>query len=652
MGQALPCLHPRPPREAGPLGRQGAEGGRGTPPRPHRCPPQGHPHRDPAGIRHPRGLDRQGGRRLPGRSHPPRQAQAHHRRAHLRGEHHERRHRPRPKARAGGAPVKERTPWHALEIEEVIRRLETDPDRGLSAEEAARRLRRYGPNTLRRVKKVAWYQVLARQFVDVLIIILLIAAAISVFIGEMGDALTILAIVVLNGILGFTQEWKAEKAIEALRRMLAPKCRVIREGKTLTLDARALVPGDIVLLAIGDRVPADLRLIEAVNLRIDESPLTGESVPVGKGTAPNLADAPLAERSAMAWMGTAVVNGRGKGVVVATGMDTEFGRIAHLTQTVGEETTHLQRKLAVLGKQLGAFSIAISAIVAAVGWWFGKPLFEMFMTGVSLAVAVVPEGLPAVVTITLALGIRAMVRRRALLRRLQAAEALGSATVICTDKTGTLTQNQMTVQRIWLPAGEVEVTGVGYDPAGHFEVEGKKIDYHRRPDLLALLETGLRCNRAQVVKDDKGWHAMGSPTEAALVVAAYKAWLSREEHPHTVTEFSFNSVRKRMTVIEHRPEGMIAYVKGAPEVILPRCSHIQVGEEIRPMTEADRKAAEAAYMKLAGQGLRTLALAQRRLPEGVPLDEEAVEWDLVLLGIVGIIDPPRPEVPGAVRRAY
>jgi len=541
--------------------------------------------------------------------------------------------------------------WHAEPAEAVVRQLQTDPGKGLTSEQARRRLKEYGPNQLQTRKRERWYQVLVRQFMDVLIAILLIAAAISFAIGETGDAVTILAIVVLNGILGFVQEWKAEKALAALAKMLAPRCKVIRDGREQEIRARLLVPGDIVLLEIGDRIPADLRLLEAVNLKADESALTGESVPVHKEVAPVAADTPLANRRCMAWMGTNITNGRGRGVVVATGMATEFGRIARLTQSIKAEPTPLQRKLAVLGKQLGIISIGISLLVAVAGWLLGKPLTEMFLTGVSLAVAVVPEGLPAVVTITLALGVRAMVRRRALLRRLQAAEALGAATVICTDKTGTLTQNEMTVRRIWLPSGEVEVTGVGYDPAGHFEVGGKKLDYRQHPDLLALLETGLVCNHASIYRDEEGWHQRGEPTEAALVVAAYKAWLSLPVKEQTLTEFSFNSARKRMTVIRREPDGRVAYVKGAPEVILERCTRILENGEERPLTEADRRAFEAAYSRMAENGLRTLALARRRLPGEIPLDEDAVEQELTLLGVVGIIDPPRPEVPAAVRTA-
>ena len=541
--------------------------------------------------------------------------------------------------------------------QDIIGHLKTDSSSGLKTDEAADRLSQFGENKLEVKKREHWYQILARQFVDVLIAILIIAAVIAFAIGEVGDAITIIAIVVLNGILGFVQEWKAEKSLEALAHMLAPHCTVVRDGHEQKIEARTLVPGDIVVLEIGDRVPADLRLIDAVNLKADESTLTGESVSVHKETRAVSADTPLAGQRCMVWMGTNITNGRARGVVTATGMNTEFGRIALLTRNIQNEATPLQRKLAVLGKQLGLLSVGISITIALTGWLMGKPLVEMFLTGVSLAVAVVPEGLPAVVTITLALGVRAMVRRRALLRRLQAAEALGAATVICTDKTGTLTQNEMTVRHIWLPTGAIEVTGTGYDPAGHFEVDGQKINYQQRPDLLALLETGLVCNHSRVEKNQQqdeyaGWHEAGEPTEAALIVAAYKAWLSTPIEEKTVTEFSFNSTRKRMTVVEHQPDkGKIAHVKGAPEVILERCSHIQEGEQIRALTESDKTSFIRAYTQMANEGLRTLALAKRTLPESISLDENDVETDLTLLGVVGIIDPPRKEVSQAITTA-
>ncbi len=541
--------------------------------------------------------------------------------------------------------------WHALRVEEVVAGLATDTRDGLASQEATSRLQVHGPNTLQTLRKTPWYTVFLRQFVDVLIIILFVAAGLSVVVGELTDAITILVIVALNGVLGFVQEWKAEKAIEALQRMLSPNCKVVRDGHEQTIEARDLVPGDIVALDTGDHVPADLRLATAVNLMVDESSLTGESVPVDKSTMPVGPETLIAERASVAWMGTAVTSGRGRGVVVATGMDTEFGRIALLTQSVDAEATPLQRKLAVLGKQLGVLSVAVSLGVVLTGWALGKPFMTMLLTGVSLAVAVVPEGLPAVVTITLALGIRGMVRRNALLRRLQAAETLGAATVICTDKTGTLTQNEMTVQRVWLPSGEINVDGVGYDPAGHFAVDGHRIDHKERADLMALLETGLFCNHGSLYNDALGWHPVGDPTEVALVVAAYKSGLRSEDRPDGEEEIPFTSSRKRMTVIEHRPEHRIAHVKGAPEVILERCKSILDGEVEREMTPSDRRAVDVAYKNMAGQGLRVLALARRVLRNGVVLDEDQVEGELTLLGTVGIADPPRREVPNAIRLA-
>ncbi len=399
--------------------------------------------------------------------------------------------------------------WHALPAAEVARRWETDPGSGLSETEAARRLARYGPNELEVVGRTAWYTVLLRQFTDILIIILVAAAAISLAVGDAADAVTILAIVLLNGGLGFAQEWQAERAMAALREMLSPRCTVRRDGRETEIETAALVPGDVVMLKIGDRVPADLRLFETLNLKIDEAALTGESLSVAKDPAPLAVDAPVAERACIAWMGTEISNGRGAGVVVATGMETEFGRIARLTQSVERETTPLQRKLGRLGRKLGLLSVAVSVLIAGIGWLAGKPLLEMFLTGVSLAVALVPEGLPAVVTITLALGIRAMVRRHALLRRLQAAETLGAASVICTDKTGTLTRNEMTVTRIWYPEGAVTVSGVGYEPEGKFTVNGAAIDPHDRPGLRDLLRTGLICNHATITKTGEDWRALG-----------------------------------------------------------------------------------------------------------------------------------------------
>ncbi|MEN8143429.1 MAG: HAD-IC family P-type ATPase [Gemmatimonadota bacterium] len=541
--------------------------------------------------------------------------------------------------------------WHASEPDAAITSFHTDSKLGLDSGEVARRLVTHGPNILIREPSARWTGVLARQFANALNLVLLAAAGIAVLAGQLTDAVTILVIVVLNGILGFVQEWKAELAVAALQRMLAMRCTVVRDGHETRIDAAEVVPGDLVCLETGDRVPADMRLTELLDLRTDESALTGESLSVHKRISSVPSAAPVAERVSMAWMGTTVTAGRGRGVAVATGMHTEFGRIAELAQAVTPDRTPLQRKLGVLARQLGMASVGVAALVAALGWALGRPPMEMLLTGISLAVAIVPEGLPAVVTITLALGIRSMSRRKALLRSLQAAEGLGAATVICADKTGTLTENEMTVRRIWLAAGEVQTTGSGYDPAGHFEAAGLKVDYSARPDLLAALDTGLRCNHASVHLEGGRWQPVGEPTEVALVVAACKAWLDRDTHPGAVAEFSFSSSRKRMSVIQPDTSGLVAHVKGAPEIILERCSRIMDGSSERTLSAADREQALEVYSEMARAGLRTLALARRDVGASTPLDPTELETDLTLLAVMGILDPPRPEVQGAVSTA-
>ena len=558
-------------------------------------------------------------------------------------------------AETQGQSVIDPKPWSSSTTE-VLRQQNVELHRGLPAREVLRRLEEFGANKLPEKEQVTPSQILFRQFKDVLIGILFIAAAISFFVGETTDSLAILAIIGLNAVLGFVQEWKAEQALAALRSMLSPHCEVIRDNREQAIPAEELVPGDIVVIETGDRIPADLRLLESVELKIDESALTGESLAVSKSDEPVDESTPLAERTSMLWTGTAATNGRAKGVVVATGANTEFGRIAELTSGVSLDQTPLQRKLAKLGRQLGVMAIAVSALIFLVGWLSGKPLIEMFLTSVSLAVAVVPEGLPAVVTLTMALGIRAMVRRKALLRRLQAAEGLGSATVICTDKTGTLTQNEMTVSKIWLPprtdgdANEIDVTGVGYDPAGHFEKDGQRVDYRKRADLRHLLKAAMHCTHASITKGEDGeWVPHGEPTETALVVAGYKAWLPVKK-PHLVAEFAFNSDRKRMSVVERNGNGLIAFTKGAPDVLLERCTYIKEGNKRRPLTAEDRLRIEDALHRFAGQGLRTLAIAEHPLA-GLELDVETVEHELTLLGIVGMLDPPRPQVPEAVAMA-
>jgi Ca2+-transporting ATPase len=540
--------------------------------------------------------------------------------------------------------------WHALAADEVAARLGSDAEAGLSEAEAAARRARLGPNALPAAAPARWPRVLGRQLASPLVAILGVAAAVSAALGAGTDAGVILAILVLNALLGFAQEWRAERALAALRQMLAPATTLVRAGTARRIDARELVPGDLVRLAAGDRVPADLRLVEERELRADESALTGESSPVSKQVEPVAAGAPLAERRSCAFTGTTLTSGGGSGLVVATGLDTELGRIARLARAVGDERTPLQRRLASLGAQLGALALAVAAATALAGWLLGRAPIEMLLTGVALAVAVVPEGLPAVVTISLALGARAMARRQALVRRLQAAETLGSASVICTDKTGTLTQNAMTVRAVWLAAGELAVEGTGYAPEGGFLAGRARVAPESRPDLIALLETGVACSHAALSEERGTWRAVGEPTEAALLAAARKAGLAARP-PAAVHELPFDSGRKRMTRVVEEGGARVAHVKGAPELVLARCAAIRDGAAERPLSEADRAAALAAWQRFAEQGLRTLALARRALPADAGIAPDALERDLVLLGVVGILDPPRPEVPAAVAEA-
>ncbi|MDX1394165.1 MAG: HAD-IC family P-type ATPase [Gemmatimonadota bacterium] len=556
---------------------------------------------------------------------------------------------PAPPAVASGDPRAE-PQWHTLDAKTTAEALGADPTRGLTAETAAERLASGGPNSLAPPPGPSWPSILARQFASALIIVLIVAAAISASIGERADALTILAIVLLNGVLGFVQEWRAERAMAALKSMLSPTTTVRRDGVWISAPAETLVRGDLVRIDTGDRVPADIRLVDVTDLHLDESALTGESLPVAKTSEGVRLDAPLAERESMAWAGTTVVEGRGAGLVVATGPTSQFGRIARLTQDVEDEPTPLQRQLSRLARQLGLASVGVAALVAIVGLVSGLSLLEVFLTGISLAVAVVPEGLPAVVTITLALGLRTMAGRRALLRRLPAAETLGAATVICTDKTGTLTENEMTVREVWLAAGAVEATGAGYDPSGGF-VDDRGADAGSRSDLRVALGTGIAAGHASVVQDGGEWRAVGAPTEAALGVAALKAGLEPDERA-LEREIPFSSDRKRMTVVRTENGVGVAHVKGAPEILFERCTRILDGDVERELTPADRRTLSDATQRLGSAGRRTLALARRRLPEAWhSLGPEDIETDLTLLAIVGILDPPRPEVPEAVARA-
>ncbi|MFZ2361994.1 MAG: cation-translocating P-type ATPase [Anaerolineae bacterium] len=582
--------------------------------------------------------------------------------------------------------------WHSLSSEEALERLNSAFNQGLSSQEAQRRLAQHGPNELTEAPRPGFWSRLLDQFKNFLVMILIVASVISLLLGDYVEALAIIAIVALNAILGVVQESKAEESLAALKKMAAPEARVIRDGRQVSVPARELVQGDIVVLETGNYVPADVRLLEAVNLKIEEASLTGESEPVQKRSDLVLdREIPLGDRRNTAYMGTLVTYGRGRGVVTGVGMNTQIGLIAQMIQSFETEPTPLQRKLEQLGKTLGIAALAICGLVflVGVGRFLVDPIpgvtlteavLEMFIVAVSLAIAAVPEGLPAVVTICLALGMQRMVRRNALLRRLPAVESLGSATVICSDKTGTLTQNAMTVTRVWTPDAQLVVSGDGYSPEGQFSAGDQVFWPGELPaSVNLLLQVGLLCNDAHIETSGleegrRSWRVMGDPTEGALVVAAAKAGFWNDDQHGGVAEraaeIPFDSERKRMTVIcdvrgtalaPHQiglngggEGGYLALVKGAPDLVLELCSRIYEHGQARPITAADRQRVLATNSALGSDALRVLGAAVRplpALPDDDALTAAQVERDLVFVGLAGMIDPPRLEVKPAIATA-
>ena len=513
------------------------------------------------------------------------------------------------------------------------------PAGGLSARAVAESRRRHGWNELPRARPASAVKILLRQFSGSLILILALAAVIALSLGERIDALAITLVLGLNAVLGFVQEWRAETALDALRAMLSPNAVVLRDGWEQVIPARELVPGDRVIVSTGETVPADMTIQLGAGIGADESVLTGESVPVEK-------QAGDAGEAGQLFAGTALTAGRAEGTVTAIGLATRFGKVAALTGAVGEKKTNLQQRLGHLARQLGLASVMVGAAVVALGLAVGRPAFEMFMTGLSLAVAMVPEGLPAVVTITLAIGATAMARKNALARRLQAVETLGAASVICTDKTGTLTENQMTATRIWTAGRSYAVTGSGYDPTGHIETNGQRVRAEGDGSLARLLETALICTHATLQCDGAGWTMIGTPTEGALVTLAYKGWAPLPDRETVISEKPFSSERKRMSVLAGDGAELRLHVKGAPEVVLERADFIQTDDGPVPLDDALRQRIGAAYAEMAGDGLRVLALAAR--PASADDYDERL---LVFLGLVGMIDPPRPEVAQAIAGA-
>ncbi len=538
-----------------------------------------------------------------------------------------------------------------MEIEETLQALNTK-ETGLTQEEAQKRLMQFGPNELKKEKGKSPIKLFLEQFADILIIILLIATGLSLFLGEVYDAIIIFAIVLASAILGFVEEYRSEKAIEALKKMTAPTAMVLRDGKEVKVQTSEIVPGDIVLLYTGDKVPADARLIEAINLKVDEAPLTGESAPVNKDINPLPEDTPTTDKQNTVFTGTVVVYGRGKAVTTYTGMSTEFGKIAKMVQITEEEETPLEKRMASVGKWLGIFSVAVCLMVAVVGIVVKQqePL-HMILWGVSLAVAAVPEALPAIVTGALAVGMYRMAKVNSIVRRLPAVETLGCTNVICADKTGTMTKGEMTVQRIYVDEKAIKVSGVGYEPEGEFIFEDKKIN-PTKEELVTLLKVATLCNDAKLEKQSERWIIKGDPTEGALVVAAAKVGLWKEElekEMPRIGEIPFSSERKRMATI-HIVSGKkkVAYVKGAPEIIVERCTKIFANGKVRKITEEDRTEILKVNEAMAAQALRNLGFAFKELPESVKTFDDKIENDLIFVGIMGMIDPPRTEVKDAI----
>ncbi|HEY0938643.1 MAG TPA: cation-translocating P-type ATPase [Steroidobacter sp.] len=557
--------------------------------------------------------------------------------------------------------------------EQAVASLQSDEQLGLGKEEALARLDRYGRNELKAEAPVpAWRKFLA-QFEDVLVILLLIATAISAVLWWLErdqalpyEAIAILAVVMLNAVMGYVQQSRAEQAVAALRKMSAARARVIRDGTQQSVEAAELVPGDIIIVEEGDTVPADARLIRATALHTAEAALTGESQPVSKDPAPLTDDAPLGDRHNMIFSGTAVTYGRGKAVVTATGMRTEMGRIAGMIEATPADVTPLQRELAAVGRLLGIVVVAIAAIMIVTIIVVEQvrsfaAIFDVLILGVALAVAAVPEGLPAVVTAVLALGVQRMAKRNAIVRHLAAVETLGSSSVIASDKTGTLTKNEMTVRVVVTASGRVNFSGTGYAPEGEVQAEGGgTIEGPLRSEFMRALAAADRANNAVVQERDGQWVVQGDPTEAALIVAAHKAGFTEEmldARFQRIAEVPFSSERKLMSTVHsdaRRRQSHIAFTKGAPDELLARCSHEQVGEELRPLTEERRAQIRKINEALAGEALRTLGVALRVLPADAfdrdDIDEQ-IERDLVFLGLIGMIDPPREEAAAAVARA-
>ncbi|MDT7042880.1 cation-transporting P-type ATPase [Candidatus Nitronereus thalassa] len=543
---------------------------------------------------------------------------------------------------------------HHLPVHEVLLFLETDASQGLPQNEAASRLERFGPNTLPRIRRHGSFMRFILQFHHPLIYILTASSGITALLGEWVDAGVIFGVVLVNAIVGFIQESRAENALDALIAMVKTEATVLRGGEKCKIPSSDLVPGDVVLLEAGDKVPADLRLTSVRELQIDESALTGESLVVSKSEHRLPTETLMADRQNMAYSSTLVTSGQGKGVVVSTGSATEIGRIHQLVGETPDIETPLTKKIAHFSKILTVVILGLAGVTFAIGIWRGQSAVEMFMAAVALAVGAIPEGLPAAVTITLAIGVSRMAKRHAIIRKLPAVETLGSTTVICSDKTGTLTENQMTVQRVWAGGQLFRVSGTGYNPMGEFTKDGQLVNWDHEPALSACLLAGVLCNDAQLVKQKENWDIVGDPTEGAMLVSACKGGLDVKQIQHEVTRenvLPFESENQFMATLDRRgaDQQAVMSVKGAVEKILNLCQYELSADGREVPLEASRALQQAET--LAGQGLRVLAMARStegKHVEGHSLKQAASAGELVFLGLQAMMDPPRPEAIAAV----
>ncbi|PLS06495.1 calcium-translocating P-type ATPase, SERCA-type [Neobacillus cucumis] len=545
--------------------------------------------------------------------------------------------------------------FHEMMLDQVEKALETDFSSGLSQEEVKKRVKQHGLNELEEGEKQSALLLFFSQFKDFMVLVLLAATLISGLLGEYIDAIAIIAIVIINGFLGFYQERRAEKSLQALKELSAPQVSVMRDGQWIKIPSKEIVIGDIIKFASGDRIGADVRVIESKSLEIEESALTGESVPVAKHIDPLSNPNPgIGDMENIAFMGTMITRGSGLGVVIATGMKTAMGQIADLLQNAETQDTPLQRRLEQLGKILITVALLLTVLVVIVGVLQGHELYEMFLAGVSLAVAAIPEGLPAIVTVALSLGVQKMIKKNAIVRKLPAVETLGCASVICSDKTGTMTQNKMTVTHLWSGGQTWTVDGVGYQPQGNFYRNEQTVQPREEKSLQQMLIFGMLCNHSELAMKDDEYILDGDPTEGALLVSAMKAGFDRHkllEDFTIVNEFPFDSTRKMMSIhVKDKQERHFIVTKGAPDVVLGICESILWDERNQYLSKETHSKVQDAINGLASQALRTIAIAFKPIPANtLILSDHEAEKKLTFIGVQGMIDPPRPEVKAAVK---